>query len=99
VEVKQTALQNWISKREPQFEPKWLHLSTRSRSVLITTFGCSPAPTVYHLRPILSLIVERLDERKIAKLVEVLRTGTKEEQREFSKVIEDEIFKMIDVSE
>jgi hypothetical protein len=96
VEVKETALELWIRRREPTFRPQWKRLSTNTHYVLARGFGCSPAPPIYTLQPLMQHVTNKLSDERIAELVDVMRTGTREEQQEFLKKIEDEIFESLE---
>ncbi len=87
-----SALEQWLKRREPFFEPQWRHLSTTRYYVLGCARACSPAPEVYKLRPILDWLVTRFSDERIAELVTVLRQGSRDEQRQRIESIWDEYF-------
>ena len=87
-----TALESWLRRREPGFEPTWQHLSTQTYFVLGRSCGTAGSPEIYQLRPILERVVERSSDDRIAAIVAVLRHGSREEQRQMIQHISDEAF-------
>jgi|SRR5580704_11552886 hypothetical protein len=87
-----SALEKWLKRRETTFEPNWQHLSTDTYFVLIRSFADAGTPEIYQLRPILDQVVEDLSDARLAELVEVLRHGSRDEQRQMIKNISDEVF-------
>ena len=96
MEVTRTTLESWIKQREPQFQPQWVHMSTNTRFLLGRTFACSSAPPIYSLEPLMNHLTGNLSEGQIAKLVNVMRTGTREDQRALLRQIADEIFESLE---
>jgi hypothetical protein len=87
-----SALEQWLKRREPSFQPQWRYISTQTYSILSRSCGVSDTPEVYQLRPILDDVVERFSEERIAGLVEVLRHGSRDEQTEVIQGISDDYF-------
>jgi hypothetical protein len=87
-----TALETWLKRQEPGFEPNWQHLSTQTHFIAGTSFACAKAPAIYQLCPFLDLVVGKLSDEQIAGFVTVLRHGSPEEQRQIVQKIADEVF-------
>src|SRR5262245_33325518 len=77
-----SALEQWLERREPSFEPSWQHTSTQTYYVLGRACGTGGTPEIYHLRPILDGVVSKFSDERIAALVTVLRQGSRDEQRQ-----------------
>jgi hypothetical protein len=84
-----SALERWIERREPAFEPQWRKISTTTYYVLGRGYACGRAPEIYHLRPILDAVVSKCSDESISGLVAVLRQGTQDEQRQVIQRIAD----------
>ena|ERR1022692_2053889 len=87
-----TALEKWLKRKEPDFAPSWQHLSTDTYYVMGRSYGCSEKPEICQLTPILDEVIEKLSDERIAKLVAVLRHGSREEQRHVIQMISDDVF-------
>jgi hypothetical protein len=87
-----SALETWLRRREPGFEPTWQHRSTQTYFVLGRSCGTAGSPEICQLQAILDLVVEKFNDNRIAALVEVLRHGSREEQRRIIREISDEAF-------
>jgi len=85
-------LEAWLRRKEPGFEPKWRPLSTQTYFVLGRSCGTAGTPVIYHLRPILDLVVEKLSDDRIAGLVAVLRRGSRDKQRQMIEKITNDVF-------
>jgi len=87
-----SALEQWLKRREPSFEPQWQHTSTTTYYVLARGYACGRAPEVYQLRPILDGLVTKFSDERIADLITVLRQGSRDEQRQAIQRISDDYF-------
>jgi formate dehydrogenase maturation protein FdhE len=87
-----TALESWLKRREPGFEPAWQHLSTQTYFILGRSCGTAGTPVIHQLRPILDEVVDKSSDDKLAALVAVLRHGSRDEQRKMIQNISDEVF-------
>jgi len=87
-----SALEQWLKRREPSFEPQWQHTSTQTYYVLGRACGTSGIPEVYQLRPILDGVVGKFSDERIADLVTILRQGSRDEQRQAIQRIADDYF-------
>ena len=87
-----SALEQWLERKEPSFEPQWLHTSTTTYYVLGRGYACGDAPEIYQLRPILDGVVSKFSDERIASLVTVLRQGSRDEQRQAIQRISDDYF-------
>jgi hypothetical protein len=87
-----SALEVWIRRSEPAFEPQWQHTSTMTYRFVGRGYACGRAPEIYQLRPVLEEVVGKLADERIASLVAVLRSGSRDEQREMIQSITDEVF-------
>ena len=88
-----SALEEWLVRKEPGFQPSWRHLSTQEYS--IGGFSCATAgtPEVYALTPVLERGgIQKLSDDRIAALVEVLRHGSPDERARMIRSISDEVF-------
>ena len=63
-----SALEQWLKRREPSFEPQWQPLSTQTYYVSGQACGTGGTPEIYQLRPILDRVVVKLSDEKIAGL-------------------------------
>lgn len=77
-----TALEQWIQSREPFFQPQWQHVSTTSYMLLGRSYACGKAPEIYDLRPIIDEMMTRCSDEKIGGLIQILRQGSRDEQRQ-----------------
>ncbi len=87
-----SALEQWLKRREPSFQPQWRHTSTQTYYVLGRACGTAGTPEIYQLQPILDGVVEQFSEERIAGLVAILRQGSREEQRQAIQRISDDYF-------
>jgi len=87
-----TALETWLKKREPGFEPRWRHRSTQVYYVLGRSCGTSGSPVICALEPILDRVVQNSSEAELTSLVAVLRSGTREEQWKMIQDMADKEF-------
>jgi hypothetical protein len=87
-----SALEQWIERREPAFEPQWLNISTTTYYVLGSSHACGRAPEIYQLRQILDGVVGKCSDERISGLVAVLRQGSQDEQRQEVQRISDDYF-------
>src|ERR1700722_2102033 len=87
-----TALEKWLKRKEPNFAPSWQRLSTDTYYVMGRSYGCSEAPEIYKLTPILDEVMEKLSDERTSKLVAVLRHGSHNEQQHMIEKITDEAF-------
>jgi hypothetical protein len=87
-----SALEQWLKRREPSFEPQWWSTSTQTYYILARACATGGTPEIYQLRPVLDGIVGKLSDERIAGLVAVLRQGSREEQRQMIQSISDEYF-------
>ena len=87
-----SALEQWLKRREPSFEPQWQRRSRNTFGVLSRGFACGNAPEIYQLTTILDGVVKKFSDERIANLVAVLRQGTPEEQRQEIERISDDYF-------
>jgi hypothetical protein len=87
-----SALEEWLERREPSFEPEWRHISTTTYYVLAEGHACGETPEVYRLRPILDGVVSKFSDERLAGLVTVLRQGSRDEQRQAIQRISDDYF-------
>ena len=92
VEYTHSALERWLTRREPSFHPRWQPTSTQTYHVLGRSCAVSGTPAIHSLRPILDKVVEKLGDGRIAGLVAVLRQGSREEQRKAVEELSDEYF-------
>jgi len=84
-------LETWLQHHEPGFQPAWKYLSTQTFQLLGRSCATAGAPEVYSLIPFLDQIVAELDDARIAQMVDILRHGTKEEQRAMIETAFDEM--------
>ena len=87
-----SALEQWLKRKEPSFQPQWRHTSTQTYYILGRACGTAGTPEIYQLRPILDGVVEEFSDERIAGLVAVLRQGSRDEQRQAIQKISDEYF-------
>lgn len=87
-----SALEFWLRKREPGFKPTWQQRSRQTYGVLVRACGVGPSPEISTLTPVLDLVIETLSDKEIAALVDVLRNGSLEEQREMIWKVSDKVF-------
>ena len=87
-----SALEKWLKRREPGFEPNWQFVATDKYFLLGRSFADAGTPEIYRLKPILDEAVEKLSDAKIAELVAVLRHGSPDEQRHMIEKISNEVF-------
>jgi hypothetical protein len=87
-----TALELWLKRREPSFEPQWRSTSTQTYRVLSHSCGTGGAPEICQLRPILDDIVSSSSDERIAELVAVLRGGSRQAKQQAIKRIADDYF-------
>ena len=87
-----SALEQWLKRREPSFQPQWRHMSTQTYYILGRACGTSGAPEIYALRSILDKVVAKFSDDRIAGLVAVLRQGSRDEQRQAIQRISDDYF-------
>lgn len=87
-----SALEQWLKRREPSFQPQWRHISTQTYYVLGRACGVAGTPEIYQLRPILDGVVEKFSDERIAGLVATLRQGSRDEQRQAIQRISDDYF-------
>ena len=85
-----SALEHWLTRREPAFRPQWESLFTTTYYLAGRKYACGPAPEIYLLIPFIEQIVSRSSDEQLASLVTVLRQGSREEQRHMIKKLEDE---------
>jgi hypothetical protein len=85
-----SALEQWLKRREPAFEPQWKHTSTTTHYVFARGHECGETPEIYQLVSILDDVVGQFDDERIAGLVSVLRHGSRDEQRQAIKMIWDD---------
>lgn len=75
-----SALETWLKRREPGFEPKWQTMSVQDYYLVTRRCGVGHAEDeIYGLRLILDGIVEKLSEERISALVAVLRNSSRDE--------------------
>lgn len=90
-EVRTTsALEVWLKKREPAFEPRFEFVSMKTDQLIGNSHGSAPAPAIYGARPYLEFVIRWSGDEKIAGLVAVLRNGSNEERRRAVSEIVDE---------
>jgi hypothetical protein len=87
-----TALEKWLRRKEPGFEPNWQHFSTQTYFVLGRSCATAGTPEIYQLSPILDRVVGKLSDKQIAALVAVLRVGSHDEQQHMIEKVSDEVF-------
>ena len=87
-----TALEKWLKRKEPGFEPNWQHLSTQTYFLLGWSCAAAGTPEIHRLNPILDRVVEQLSDEQIAALVAVLRGGSHDEQQHLITKISGEVF-------
>lgn len=85
-----TALEQWLKRKEPSFEPQWQHTSTDTYYIFAASYLCGETPVISRLTPILDGVVSKFSDERIAGLVEVLRHGSRDEQIEAVQRISDE---------
>ena len=78
--VEADGLVPWLRRRDPEFEPKPVLLCRRERLLFKVTRSCHAAPPIAFLQPILADLPERLAEKDLREMIQVLRTGTSAEQ-------------------
>lgn len=84
-----SALERWLTRRETAFRPQWESLSTTTYYVAGRKYACGPAPEIYSLIPFIEQIVSRSSDEQLASLVTVLRQGSREEQRQMIRKMEN----------
>lgn len=89
-----SALEQWLERREPCFEPHWRQTSTTTYYILARGYSCGETPEIYQLRPILDGVISKFSDERIAGLVIVLRQGSRDEQRQEIQRISDDYFDM-----
>jgi hypothetical protein len=86
--IDRSPLEDWIRKREPDFQPKWQHRSTQTYTILARSCGVSGisclSKSLFYLD---RGIIEELGEVRIAALVKVMREGTREDQEKLVQAI------------
>ena len=87
-----SALEKWLKRKEPTFQPEWQFISEQTFYVLGRSCGVSGSPEIYQLVPILDDVVEKLSDERIAGLVLVLRQGSPDAQRQEIQRISDDYF-------
>lgn len=87
-----SALEGWLARREPSFEPQWQLISTTTYYLLGRGYARGRAPEIYQLRPILGCLVGKFSDERISGLVTVLRQGSQVEQRRAIRRISDDYF-------
>jgi hypothetical protein len=87
-----SALEKWLKRKEPGFEPNWQHVSTKTYFVLARSYTCGSSPEIRQLTPILDQVVGNLSDARLAELIAVLRHGSQGEQRQMINKIYDEVF-------
>jgi hypothetical protein len=85
-----SALEQWLDRREPSFEPQWQQTSTTTYFLLGRGYARGRAPEIYQLRPILDGVVGKFSDERISGLVTVLRQGSQDEQRQAIRRISDD---------
>lgn len=85
-----SALEQWLKRKEPSFEPQWQHTSTDIYYIFASSYACGDKPVVYRLAPILDGVVSKFSDERITQLVAVLRHGSRDEQIEAVQRISDE---------
>jgi hypothetical protein len=83
-DIKQSALERWISAHEGEYKNQWRFLHDTSRSALGTTFACGSTPEIYQLNASIELnegFVRSATDATIAEFVRVMRGGTPEERK------------------
>ena len=81
-----SALETWLTRREPDFEPKWETMSVEDCYLIVRSCGVGHAEDeIYELRPILDGIVEKLSEERISALIAVLRNRSRDESMRKSR--------------
>ncbi len=88
-----SALEEWLRRKEPGFQPSWQHISTQRYWLGGWSCGTAGTPEVCALIPVLQCEgFKKLSDERIASLVEVLRHGSPEQQRQMISSIADEAF-------
>jgi hypothetical protein len=86
-----SALEDWLRRKEPGFQPSWRQISTQKYYLMGSSCATAGTPEVYSLTPVLqSEGFRKLSDERIASLVEVLRHGSAEQQRQMISNITDE---------
>ena len=89
----ESALQRWLQRREPSFEPQWQFHATETYYLFGGhSWSCGKPPPVTYFQPILDRLVEKMSEEKIAALVAVLRSGSRDKQMHTLQSVSDEVF-------
>lgn len=89
-----SALELWLRRREPSFQPQWQHISRQTYYVLSGACGTAGSPEIYLLRPMMDGIVEKFSDERIADLVAILRHGSRDEQSQAIHKIADDYFEV-----
>jgi hypothetical protein len=86
-------LEKWLQQKEGEFRPEWQRISSQSYYVTgARAYSSRRTPEIYQLAPILNDVVRHLGDTNIAKLVHVLRDGSRKEQRQMVEEIIDHHF-------
>jgi hypothetical protein len=95
--VTQSALEKWIIQNEGSHSPNWQFLNENGKTLFGTTTYCAvgghPLPPIYTSRPILDDFVQKASSGEISALVNVLRTGTFDEQEAALKQAQEALYR------
>lgn len=87
-----SALEKWLKRKEPGFEPNWKNYSEQAYSLMYRSCALGELPEIYQLRPVLDEFVEKSSDEQITALVTVLRNNSREEQSQMIDRITDRLF-------
>ena len=87
-----SALEQWLNRKEPSFQPQWRSTSTQTYYLLGRGCGTGGTPEIYQLRLILDGVVRKFSDERIAGLVAVLRHESRDDQRQAIQRISDDYF-------
>ena len=77
-----SALENWISERNPEFTVNWEYVATRKDYLFRKSVDLRTIPEIVDLQLHLHLLVRALDEKIIEDLVVTLEKGSKSERKQ-----------------
>jgi hypothetical protein len=96
--IDQSAIENWIIRREGKYENSWARLHDPGSAIWGRSFACRRAASIYDLQAgeFNNAFLRLASESEIAEFVRVMRSGTDAEKRQAVKTACDKTINRFD---